>query len=147
MKKLALLLILVACSPSSPSFNIVPRAAALDPGKTLLFAATGALPPPVWTATAGTISTTGLFTAPGCSALLPQTITVTAATGGFTATATVTVDDRVTGLTVSPTPAAVPANGTQQFTALVKTICIPAGVPASMPVAPAALKATPKAVK
>lgn len=64
----------------------------------------------------GTISSSGLFTAgttPGAFAN-----TVTATNGTLTGSASVTVTPVVSTITVTPNPAVVPANGTQQFSAI-----------------------------
>jgi uncharacterized protein (DUF1800 family) len=73
-----------------------------------------------WTASAGTISTTGLFKAP---ATMPasSTVTVTASgTNNQSGSATVTLTGGTTGggpITVSPSSAQVVLGGSQQFTA------------------------------
>jgi len=78
-------------------------------GATQQFTSAGATS---WTATAGTISATGLYTAP---ATLPSTpaVTVTATGPGGSASAAVTL---TSPQTISPTSASVPLGATQQFT-------------------------------
>lgn len=77
-----------------------------------------------WTASAGSINSSGLFTAPVATASI-QTITVTATSnqdGAFAGTATVTVPataSTVTGVTVTPSTASVAGGATQSFTATV----------------------------
>jgi plastocyanin len=131
MKKILLvaLSLLVACAtirPTPGGFSIEPATARASPGSTLLLLATGA-PPVTWTATGGTITPAGALTVPGCSAALPLTITVTATSGTSTATSSITVEDAVTGITVSPSTVKVAPGGTVNFTATVKTVCFPAG--------------------
>src|SRR2546421_47784 len=74
-------------------------------------------------ATVGTISSSGLYTAPGVVPN-PATVTVTAvsqadATKSASAQVTITAANTVS-LTISPTSATVAAGGTQQFTAMVQ---------------------------
>lgn len=74
-----------------------------------------------WTASAGSISSGGLFTAPAASGSI-QTITITATstqdnTKSGTATATVPAIVAVTGVAVNPGLATVAPSGTQQFSA------------------------------
>lgn len=136
MKKTLLVLLLVACTPGQTAFEIVPRASAAVPDQILQLALSQATPA-VWSATAGSITQGGVFTAPGCTTALPQTVTITASAGGFTATATVTVADKVTGVTIDPPSAAVAPNATVTFTALVKSVCNPTGTMSMLRVAPA----------
>jgi len=125
MKRLlAASFLLSACAVIRPS-NV-----SADPGQAVKFildASTGAAPV-VWTVTGGTVSPTGSFTAPGCATSLPVTITITATAGGTTASTTVLVDDKVTGVTISPAVITLAPGATQQFTATVRTVCFPAGV-------------------
>lgn len=115
--------------PTPDGFTIEPAVARADPGTVLKMVAAQAAPPITWSAAGGgVIAADGTFTSPGCAAPLPATVTITATSGGFTATAIITVEDRVTGITISP-PAVVLAPGaTQLFKATIKTICAPAGV-------------------
>lgn len=80
-----------------------------------------------WSASAGSINTSGLFTAPAAGASI-QTITITAtsvASGAFAGTATVTVPasggqvPTVTSVAVSPATASVSGGTTRQFSATV----------------------------
>jgi PKD repeat protein len=76
-----------------------------------------------WTATAGTISGAGLFTAPGVTTNTTVTVTASSvAAPSKTASATVTIlpsAPQVVSVTVSPTLASVFSGGTRQFTATV----------------------------
>src|SRR5271157_2900534 len=77
----------------------------------------------IWTAGAGTISTTGLFTAPTVTSTTQISVTVTSvADNSKQASATVTINPAGTApvsVTISPTTATVSSNGTKQFTATV----------------------------
>ncbi len=69
-----------------------------------------------WSATSGTISSTGFYTAPGT----PGTYTVTATSvADSTKTASATVLVGAAAVSVNPISATVASNGTQQFTATV----------------------------
>jgi hypothetical protein len=77
-----------------------------------------------WIASAGTISSTGIFTAPA-SVPSPATVTVQAATVSQpavigTALVTVTPPAAAVSVTISPTSAMVRINKTQNFTATVQ---------------------------
>ena len=138
-------LILSGCDQSSPSFSIIPRASAAVPDQVLALALSQAVPGVVWSATAGTITQAGVFTAPPCSTALPQTITITAVAGPMSATASVAVADQVTGITVNPPTASVAPLGTVTFTATVKSLCNPTGTASTLRVgAPAAVKPAAK---
>lgn len=140
MKKLAILAVL-AFAACDGQFAIVPSASAAVPDQVLQLALSQAVPGVTWTATAGTITSSGLFTAPGCTTALPQTVTVTASAGGFTATATVAVSDPITGIAVNPPTASIGPLATTQFTATVKSFCNPTGTLSVLKVpAPAALR-------
>ncbi|HLJ89172.1 MAG TPA: hypothetical protein VKZ53_20305 [Candidatus Angelobacter sp.] len=91
----------------APNVVVTPSAATLVEGATQQFSANVAV---TWSATCGTITTGGLYTAPGASG----PCTVTATSGANSGNAAVTV---VTGVVVSPNSVTVPENGTQQFTA------------------------------
>jgi hypothetical protein len=144
MKKVLLLAVVLAACPSPSGFSIIPSASAAVPDQVLKLALSQALPNVVWSATAGTITQAGVFTAPACSTALPQTITITAVAGPQTATATVAVADQVTGITVNPPTASVAPLGTVTFTATVKSLCNPTGTASVLRVAPAAVKAVRK---
>lgn len=108
----------VTAAQPTVAVSISPTSANVQEGATQQFtvSVTGTSAAPTWTATAGTISSTGLFTAPNTTG----TVTITATNGGVSAsaTATVTAPAPVT-VTVSPTTASVRAGATQQFTAKV----------------------------
>ena len=94
-----------------PPQTIAPLTASLDLGATQQFTSAGATG---WKATYGTVSTTGLYTAP---ATWPASGTdqVTASGPGGAASAAVTVINSVP-TTISPTSASVNLGATQQFT-------------------------------
>jgi len=138
-------LVLAGCDQSAPSFSIIPRASAAVPDQVLKLALSQAVPGVVWSATAGTITQAGVFTAPPCSTALPQTITITAVSGPMSATASVAVADQVTGITVNPPTASLPPLGTVTFTATVKSLCNPTGTASTLRVAAPA--AATKAVR
>lgn len=111
--------------------TVSPSAPTVAGGATQQFAATvaGTNAPSqavTWSASAGSINSSGLFTAPAATGSA-QTITITAtstANNTKSGTATVTVpaasaSPTVSGVTVSPATATVPGTGTQQFTATV----------------------------
>jgi plastocyanin len=121
MKRLAIVgFLLSAC------VTIRPTNAEAFPGQVLQFALSAA--PVEWSVSGGSITPGGAFTAPGCSTALPSTVTITATSGGTVVTTTVNVDDKVTGITISPSVITVAPGATVQFTATVKTVCFPAGV-------------------
>ena len=75
---------------------------------------------PEWSIDAGggTVSSTGLFTAGTVAGTFENTVTATFGDVSGSATATITSTAGVLAtLTVSPSPATLPTNGTQQFTA------------------------------
>jgi len=94
-----------------PPQTIAPTTASLDLGSTQQFTSSGATS---WTATSGTVSATGLYTAPST---LPAsgTATVTATGPGGSASALVTLINSVP-TTISPTSASLTLGTTQQFT-------------------------------
>ncbi|HET6413888.1 MAG TPA: hypothetical protein VFG53_17655 [Anaeromyxobacter sp.] len=71
-------------------------------------------------AAGGSVSATGLYTAPATSGTYH--VVATSSAGG-SATATMTVQDHVLSVAVSPTSASVSTSGQQQFTATVTTSC------------------------
>ena len=119
-------------TPQPVSVSISPTTASVEIGNTVQFTATvsnTSNTAVTWqvnnvtggNATVGTISTSGLYTAPA-AVPNPNTVTVKAvsqadATKSASATVTITL---VITVTVSPTPVTVPAGGTQQFTATVE---------------------------
>ena len=135
---LGALALFVACATVRPvpgGFSIEPATARASPGGTLLLLAQSAAPV-TWTVTAGSITPAGVLTVPGCSAALPLTVTVTATSGGSTATSSIVVEDTVTGITVTPSAVKVAPGGTVSFSATVKTTCFPAGQTAQLRVVP-----------
>ncbi len=92
--------------------TISPASVSVTLGKTQQFTSTGATS---WTTTAGSVSSTGLYTAP---ATMPSssTASVTATGPGGTATATVSLVSGVTAQTISPSAVSVTLGSTQQFT-------------------------------
>jgi len=94
-----------------PPQAISPTTASLDLGSTQQFTSSGATS---WTATSGTVSGTGLYTAPSTWPA-SGTATVTATGPGGSASAVVTVIDSVP-TTISPTSASLTLGATQQFT-------------------------------
>ncbi len=109
----------------NPRFAISPETASVKVGSTQQFTAT--LPVDNWevngltggNATIGTISSSGLYTAPA-TVPSPNTVTVRAIKQGDTsktASATVTITASETGMTVLPSSVTVGAGLTQQFTA------------------------------
>lgn len=133
MKRLLpMLLVLAACDPGPVTFSIIPKAQAAIPNQVVQLALSQAAPGVVWTVTSGTITPAGVFTAPGCAATMPIGVTITATSGAFTSTATVSVQDAVTGITINPPTATVNAGGTLTFTASVRSICNPLGTIAAL---------------
>ena len=94
-----------------PPQTISPASVSLDLGVTQQFTSAGATS---WTASAGSITTAGLYTAPSAEPA-SGTATVTAKGPGGTATATVTVVNSAP-TTISPVSASVVLGKTQQFT-------------------------------
>lgn len=105
------------------ALTLTPASAAVQPGQSVQFSVTATwsgggsgLPPLSWSATGGTVSGTGLYTAgsaPGSYAVI-----VTHAGGSRADTSVVTVSPAapvLTSLSVSPKPTAVPASGSRQF--------------------------------
>jgi uncharacterized protein (DUF1800 family) len=91
--------------------TISPTAVSVKLGATQQFTSAGAT---TWTATAGTISNAGLFTAPATMPASP-TVTVKATGPGGTASATVTLTN-ANPQVISPTTVSVNLGATQQFT-------------------------------
>jgi hypothetical protein len=105
-----------ASGPLSVTLLLTPASATLQEGATQQFTTLVAGLPvaPIWTATAGTISSTGLFTAPDT----PGTVTLTASYAGVSVSTTVQISAGVS-VSVSPTTANLLPGATQQFTASV----------------------------
>ena len=96
--------------------TVTPATANVTLGLTQQFTATGQSGV-TWSASAGSISSTGLFTAPG---VMPASSTVTikaTGTGNQSGAATVTLIAPPSPITVSPAAANVALGATQQFTA------------------------------
>jgi hypothetical protein len=72
--------------------------------------------------TGGTVSTTGVYTAPSTAGTY-HVVATSHADLTKNAIATVTVNDHVLSVVVSPTPVALFSNGSQQFSANVTTSC------------------------
>lgn len=111
---------------SACTLTISPARASSLPGQ--VFALTASQSPVTWTATVGTITSTGLWTAPPCSTTLPITAVITAVSGNNSTTSQIAVEDRVTSVSITPIAATIAPNGTIQFQATIKTVCFPAGV-------------------
>jgi Protein of unknown function (DUF1800) len=92
--------------------TISPKTATVNLGKTQQFTSAGATS---WTATAGTISSTGLYTAP-TTMPASSTVTVTATGSNGSASATVTLANNVAPQAISPTSVSVFLGAKQQFT-------------------------------
>jgi uncharacterized protein (DUF1800 family) len=95
----------------TPSQTISPTSATVKPGGTQQFTSSGATS---WTATAGAVSKTGLYTAPS-SMPSSSSVTVTAKGPGGSASATVTLQVQ-SPQTISPVTVSLGLGGTQQFT-------------------------------
>ena len=113
-------------APQPVSVSISPTSAAVSSGGPLQFAATVANTTNqtvTWTTTAGTISGTGLLTAPVVSTSTTIVVTATSvAAPSKAASATVTVlpsAPQIISVAVSPTLTTVSSGGTRQFTATV----------------------------
>jgi hypothetical protein len=148
MRRLALVAVIFAACPmpvlrpTPDGFTIEPASAQASPGQVInmVAAVTLGAPPVVWTvAGGGSITPAGAFTAPTCADPLPATITITATSGATVAKSTITVADTVTSVAINPPTVAIAPGGTYQFTATIKTVCVPAGVTAMQSVAPAKL--------
>ena len=114
-------------SPPPVAITISPTSAAIASGGTEQFTATVSNTSNhavTWSASLGTVSSSGLFTAPTVSSTTQATVTATSvADTSKQASATVTINPvnsppPVT-ITVSPTSAAIASGGTEQFTATV----------------------------
>jgi hypothetical protein len=111
------------------SISVAPNPATLLPGGTQQFTAIGrdaannvVAITPTWTVTngGGTISTGGLFTAGTTAGTYANTVTATSGTASGSATVIIGTLGTITSITVTPNPAAMQANGTQQFTAVAR---------------------------
>ncbi|HLX42492.1 MAG TPA: hypothetical protein VKR43_03620 [Bryobacteraceae bacterium] len=103
--------------------GISPTAATLQPGKTQQFTAavTGSSNTTVaWTASGGTVSSSGLFTAGSTTGTNFLVTATSVADSSKAASASVTINPPpVVGVTISPTSASLQAGQTRQFTAAV----------------------------
>jgi hypothetical protein len=109
----------VAVSTPVAAVSIAPGSASLATGGTQQFTATvtGSSNTAVtWSATGGTISSSGLYTAPSAAGTYGVTAT-SVADSTKSASATVTVS--AVAVSIAPGSASLPAGGTQQFTATV----------------------------
>jgi hypothetical protein len=111
------------------AITVTPQPATLDACSTLQFSATIAgltTQTVTWSiqegATGGTISTTGLYTAPSTAGTYHVVATSTVASN-ITATVAVTVNNHVLSVSVSPSSVTLPPGGTQQFSVTVTTSC------------------------
>ncbi|HEY3740651.1 MAG TPA: DUF1800 family protein [Bryobacteraceae bacterium] len=107
-------------APSGGPITVSPSSANVTLGSTQQFTATGQTGV-TWTASAGAISSAGLYTAP---ATMPSSSTVTITASGTSnqkGTATVTLVAPSSGITVTPATSNVTLGGTQQFTATGQT--------------------------
>jgi len=100
--------------PLTNDLVVVPGSSTVPASQTAHFAAflNGVGTSATWTASAGTIDGTGLFTAPSS----PGNVTITATSGSNTGTTTVNVV-ATAALAVSPAALTIPAGGLQSFTA------------------------------
>jgi chitinase len=108
---------------------IAPASATVDGCRTAQFAATvtGSADTSVtWSvqegAAGGTITAAGLYTAPAAAGTY-HVVATSNASGTATKVASVTVQDHILSVAVSPGSVSVAANGAQQFTATVTTTC------------------------
>ena len=107
----------------APVVTIAPAAPTVDACKTVQFVGTtdrGALTYSVTEAGGGTVTSSGLYTAPQTAGAYHVVATSDA---GGSATATVTVVDHVLGVAVVPATVGLLAGGKQQFVAMVTTSC------------------------
>ena len=98
-----------AVNVTTIALSISPTSANLSAGQTQQFTANAAV---TWSATGGTITSAGLYTAPAAAGT--YTITATDSTGNHASAA---VNVTAIALSVSPTTASLSAGQTQQFTA------------------------------
>jgi hypothetical protein len=107
------------------TITLSPASATMNVGGTQQFTAVGkdqngntiTIPSPVWSATGGTVSTSGLFTA----GTTTGNYTVTLQSGTVSGTAQVAITQQVlTSITVTPTAATLNVNQTQQYAAVGK---------------------------
>jgi uncharacterized small protein (TIGR04563 family) len=114
-----------ACSGGPPPLLVSPARATVAPAQVLTLAA-AATPPVTWTVTepgGGTVSASGVYSAPPCGPSVPGTYHVVAEAGGRTGSAEIRVQEAVLEVTVSPSSVQLAPGQTQQFTATVRTSC------------------------
>lgn len=111
------------------AISISPTTGTVDACKTLQLGATvtgSSDTAVVWTvaegAAGGTVSTSGLYTAPSTAGTY-HVVATAHASATATVRATVTVQDHILAIAVSPASASVATGATQQFTATVTTSC------------------------
>ena len=129
-------LMLAGCT----TLTISPARASSLPGEFIKLSANQTTPI-AWTASAGSITSDGIWTAPPCPVPAPVTVVITAVSGSNSATSQIIVEDKVSGITVTPSAATVLPNGTVQFRATIKTFCFPAGLATSSTTLPVRLGA------
>jgi hypothetical protein len=109
-------------APNGVAVSISPATASIQTNATFQFTAsvTGSTNTAVtWTATGGSVSSTGLYTAPATAGTYTVKATSVAdTTKSASATVTVTAPG-VVSVSITPTTASLPTGGTQQFTASV----------------------------
>ena len=108
-------------TPPAVAVSVGPSSASLATGGTQQFTATvtGSSNTAVtWSATGGTVSSSGLYTAPATAGTYSVTAT-SQANSTKSASATVTVTTPAVGVSISPVSAALLTGATQQFTATV----------------------------
>jgi hypothetical protein len=118
--------ITLSSGPALTAVSVTPASAALVPGATQQFSATGVLSdgsdsaiPITWGATGGTISPTGLFTAPGLTGNYLVVATQQGGTLSDTAQVTVTVvPPTLAAVVLTPATASLQFGKTQQFAAV-----------------------------
>jgi hypothetical protein len=122
----------------SDGFAVSPSVLAVAPGEVVTFTTVPFQAGATWTATAGSITAGGVYTAPSCAAK-DTDVVVKATVNSAPATAGLRIQDKVTAVTIAPTTATVSQGGTVQFSATVKTVCFPTGISQ-----PAIFKAPPQ---
>ena len=103
----------IAKTGPPPAQTIAPNTATVKLGATQQFTSSGATS---WTATAGTVDSTGLYSAPGTMPSSPN-VTVTATGPGGSASAKVTLQSQ-NPQTIAPTAVSLALGATQQFTSV-----------------------------